>query len=275
VLIWWERIRDRALRRGSDQRAGVGRFRGTPETPCARRQNSRFGAPRVSIVRAGRRSASAIESTVRASTSMTSVAIAISCDRAAARRFRRHMADHEAMRGAAEAAVGDQRDSPPRPRPIRAAVTASISGMPGRTDRAFVADDDDIAGADRTACTAANSRGSPSNTRAGPSWRMRPCARRVSPRSLRAPGAAQDAKPPRAFSGCATDTRLAIALLRRAISSNNARASLAFDGVGGLRSRLPSRSICATERGAAGQVHVDRHVATARLQVGDDRRDRG
>ena len=45
--------------------------------------------------------------------------------------FGRDVAGHEAVRGAGEAAVGEQRDVSPSPSPTIAAVTASISRMPG------------------------------------------------------------------------------------------------------------------------------------------------
>ena len=41
------------------------------------------------------------------------------------------VADAEAVGAAGEAAVGDERASPPRPAPFIAPVTASISRMPG------------------------------------------------------------------------------------------------------------------------------------------------
>ena len=51
--------------------------------------------------------------------------------RAAERRFRRHMPDHEAMAAAGKPSVGDQRDLLPRPLPMMALVGLNISRMPG------------------------------------------------------------------------------------------------------------------------------------------------
>ena len=59
------------------------------------------------------------------------VAIAQQSDRAAARGFRRNVADHQTVRRAAETAIGDQRDRFTDSWPTRAPVTASISRMPG------------------------------------------------------------------------------------------------------------------------------------------------
>ena len=52
-------------------------------------------------------------------------------DRATLDGFRCDMAGHQAVGGAGEAAVGKQRDESPRPAPTMAAVTPSISLIPG------------------------------------------------------------------------------------------------------------------------------------------------
>ena len=92
------------------------------------------------------------------------VAVVHARDRTAAAGLGRDVAGHEAARRAAEAAVGDQGDALAEARAMIAAVTASISRMPG-PPRALVADDDDVAGLD-AASDGLPSRPPPSRTRA-------------------------------------------------------------------------------------------------------------
>ena len=74
------------------------------------------------------------------------VAVADRGDRAAARRLGRDVAGHEAVGGAGEAAVGEQRDAARRgPAPMIAAVTREHLAHARAAGRALVADHDDVA----------------------------------------------------------------------------------------------------------------------------------
>ena len=69
-------------------------------------------------------------------------------DRAAGRRLGRHVADHEAVRRAAEAAVGDEGHRAAEPLPDEGGGHAEHLGHAGGALRPLVADDDDVAGLD-------------------------------------------------------------------------------------------------------------------------------
>ena len=73
------------------------------------------------------------------------VAVAHERDRAAVRRFRRHVADHQAVRGAAEAAVGDQRDRFAEPLADERAGHGEHFAHARTALRAFVADHHHVA----------------------------------------------------------------------------------------------------------------------------------
>ena len=77
------------------------------------------------------------------------VAVAHGRDRAAARRLRRDVADHQAVRRAREAAVGDQRDLVAEALADERAGHVQHLAHAGAAGRALVADHDHVAGLDR------------------------------------------------------------------------------------------------------------------------------
>ena len=79
------------------------------------------------------------------------VAVPDGRDRAAARRLGRDVADHEAVRGAGEAPVGQQRDVLAQARAVDGAGDGEHLAHAGAAGRALVADDDDVAGHDLAA----------------------------------------------------------------------------------------------------------------------------
>ena len=105
----------------------------------------------------------------RASTSIDDrVAVADVRDRAAARRLRRDVPDHQAVRRAGEAAVRDQRDLVAEALADERCGDVQHLAHPGPAGRALVADHDDVARRIVRALTAAKHASSESNTRAGP-----------------------------------------------------------------------------------------------------------
>ena len=91
-------------------------------------------------------------------------------DRAAERGFRRDVADHQAVRAAAEAAVGEQRHGLAEALADERAGDVEHLLHPGSADRAFVADHDHVARVDLAARSPPLAAVSGSKTRAGPVW---------------------------------------------------------------------------------------------------------
>ena len=104
-----------------------------------------FGAGGCQPARRAARSASVAISR-RARVDDDAVAFVQQRDRAAARGFRRDVADHEAVGGAAEAAVGDQRDVVAEAAADQRGGDAEHLAHAGAAGRTFVADHDHVAG---------------------------------------------------------------------------------------------------------------------------------
>ena len=126
-------------------------------------------------------------------------------DRAAVDGLGRDVAGHEAVGGAAEAPVGEQRDVLAQAGAVDRGGDREHLAHAGAAGGALVADDDDVAVAGcRRSRTAAIAASSPSNTRAGPRWWRRswPASFTTQPSGARLPR--RMARPPVALIGSAS-----------------------------------------------------------------------
>ena len=200
------------------------------------------------------------------------VAVAHGGDRPAARRLGGDVAGHEAVGGAGEAPVGEQRDVLAEPLPHERRGDREHLAHPGAARGALVADHDDVARArSPLAVTAAIASSSDSKTRAGPSWWRRswPASLTTQPSGARFPR--RIASPPVGLIGSSSGRTT------RWPSASAGVARVLADGPAGDRGRVavqqPGLEQALGQRRATPPacVEVDRDVLPAGLEVGEQR----